>query len=101
MTERATRVLLVDDDEDEYVIVADLLRAACTERFDLAWAPTYEQGLQAILESRCDVCLVDYRLGQRSGLDLLAEVIGMASPPQVILLTGDGDRALDVTATKA
>src|SRR5580693_1778305 len=101
MAEPATRVLLVDDDEDEYVIVADLLRAGCTERFDLTWAPTYEEGLQAILASRCDVCLVDYRLGQRSGMDLLIEVTEKSNPTPVILLTGEGDRALDVTATKA
>jgi two-component system sensor histidine kinase/response regulator len=101
MAQRATRVLLVDDDEDEYVIVADLLRAGCTERFDLTWAPTYEEGLQAILASRCDVCLVDYRLGQRSGMDLLIEVTEKSNPTPVILLTGEGDRALDVTATKA
>ena len=38
MDNSAIRVLLVDDDEDEYVIVGDLLRAACTENFDLTSA---------------------------------------------------------------
>jgi ActR/RegA family two-component response regulator len=69
MAEPAVRVLPVDDDEDEYVIAGDLLRAACTERFELKWAPTYEEGLAAILASDCDVCLVDYRLGERNGLE--------------------------------
>jgi signal transduction histidine kinase len=105
MLEAAVRVLLVDDDEDEYVIVGDLLRAACAaafeERFELTWASTYEQGVQAILAGRCDVCLVDYRLGERSGLDLLAEVTAKSDHPQVILLSGEGDRGVDVTATKA
>jgi two-component system sensor histidine kinase/response regulator len=95
------RVLLVDDDEDEYVIVGDLLWAASREGYHLTWAPTYEQGLQAIQATAYDVCLVDYRLGQRSGLDLLAEVTALSNHPQVILLTGDGDRGVDVTATKA
>jgi signal transduction histidine kinase/two-component SAPR family response regulator len=97
----AIRVLLVSDDENEYVIIGDLLRVACTDRFDLMWAPTYKQGLQAILASCSDVCLVDHRLGQRSGLDLLAEVTAKANHPQVILLTGEGNRGVDVTATKA
>jgi signal transduction histidine kinase len=101
VAEPAVRVLLVDDDEDEYVIVGDLLQAACLEKFDLTWAPTYEQGLQAILASGCDVCLVDYRLGLRSGLDFLAEVTAKSNHIQVILLTGAGDRALDLIATKA
>jgi signal transduction histidine kinase/HPt (histidine-containing phosphotransfer) domain-containing protein len=101
MADPAVRVLLVDDDEDEYVIVGDLLRAACADKFELNWAPAYEQGLAAILASDCDVCLVDYRLGERNGLDLLAEVAVNPSHPQVILLTGEGDRGVDVTAAKA
>jgi len=80
MAKPAVRVLLVDDDEDERVIVGDLLRTAC-DRFELTWRRTYEQGLAAILAEECDVCLVDYRLGERSGLDLLAEVAGQAKPP--------------------
>jgi two-component system sensor histidine kinase/response regulator len=99
--EAAIRVLLVDDDEDEYVLLGDLLRAACADRFALTWESTYEGGLQAILTSGCDVCLVDYRLGARSGLDLLAEITAIPGHPQVILLTGDGDRDVDVTATQA
>src|SRR5260370_31857793 len=101
MAEPSVRVLLVDDDQDEYFIVSDLLRAACTERFELTWAPTYEQGLEAIRASGCDVCLVDYWLGERSGLDLLAEVATDIGHPQVILLPGQGDRGVDVTAAKA
>ena len=101
MSEAALRVLLVDDDEDEHVIVGDLLRAACPDRFELTWAPTYELGLQAILASSCDVCLIDYRLGLRSGLELLTEVTAMPGHPQAILLTGEGDRGVDVTATQA
>ncbi len=100
MAEGAVRVLLVDH-EDEYVIVGDLLWAACPDGIELAWAPTYEQGLDAILASSCDVCLVDYRLGQRSGLDLLAEMTAKSCRAQKILLTGDGDRGVDETATKA
>ena len=95
------RVLLVDDDEDEYVIVGDLLWAASKEGYHLTWAPTYEQGLETIRATAYDVCLVDYRLGQRSGLDLLADVTARPNHPQVILLTGDGDRDVDVIATQA
>jgi signal transduction histidine kinase/HPt (histidine-containing phosphotransfer) domain-containing protein len=101
MQEAAVRVLLVDDDEDEYVIVGDLLQVTGSDRFQLSWAPTYEQGLQSILSESCDVCLFDYRLGRRTGLDLLEEVTARPSHPQVILLTGEGDRGVDVTATKA
>jgi signal transduction histidine kinase/HPt (histidine-containing phosphotransfer) domain-containing protein len=101
MDKAAVRVLLVDDDEDERVIVAGLLRVAGAEKFALTWVPTYEQGLAAIRAGSCDVCLVDYRLGQRSGLELLAEVTAQPDHPQVILMTGGGDRGVDITAAKS
>jgi signal transduction histidine kinase len=65
------------------------------------WASSYEQGLESIRQGCCEVCLIDYRLGEHSGLDLLAEVTAKPSHPQVILLTGSGDRGVDVAATKA
>ncbi len=101
MVEAPVRVLLVDDDEDEYIIVGNLLRSACAEKCKLKWAPTYEQALVAILAEECDVCLVDYRLGERNGLDLLAEIAGITGHPQVVLLTGEGDHELDVSAARA
>jgi signal transduction histidine kinase/HPt (histidine-containing phosphotransfer) domain-containing protein len=101
MDKAVIRVLLVDDDEDERLIVAGLLRVAGAEKFALTWLPTYEQGLAAIRARSCDVCLVDYRLGQRSGLDLLAEVTAEPGHPQVILMTGGGDRDVDLTAAKS
>ena len=101
MAEPAVRVLLVDDDEDEQVIIGDLLRSAGPGRFELSWASTYEQGLRATLDSGCDVCLVDYRLGPRTGLDLLAEVMATPGHPEIILLTGDGDPDVDAAAAKA
>jgi DNA-binding response OmpR family regulator len=101
MNKAAVRVLLVDDDEDERVTVADLLKEAGAESFDLGWVPTYEQGLQKILAGECDVCLVDYRLGERSGLDLLVEATAQIGHPQIILLTGRGNRGVDVIAANA
>ena len=95
------RVLLVDDDEDELLIVGDMLHVACTEKFDLTWASSYEQALDCIRQQCCDVCLIDYRLGEHSGLDLLAAVTAKPGHPQVILLTGAGDRGVDVAATTA
>ena len=96
MAETTVRVLLVDDDEEEYLIVRDLLKADCKDRIDLAWVSTYEKGLEAIVGLLCDVCLLDYRLGGRSGLELLAEVTTAENPAQVILLTGVGDRGVDL-----
>lgn len=95
-------VLLIEDDEDDYVITRALLEKAQTVECTLDWASTYEEGRDAVLTDTYDVCLVDYRLGQGSGLDLLEEVNahgGVQAP--IILLTGQGDLEVDLSAMAA
>lgn len=100
MDGRRLRVLLVDDDEDDYIITRDLLSEIEVERFDLDWVAAYEDALKAIGRYQHDVYLVDYRLGERNGLDLLREVLGNGCKAPMILLTGQGDRDVDVEAMK-
>jgi PAS domain S-box-containing protein len=94
-------VLLVEDDEDDYLITKALLSKAQSIDCNLRWASSYEEGLEAILNDTFDACLVDYRLGARTGLDLLetANERGVRTP--VILLTGQGDLEVDLTAMAA
>ena len=94
-----TRVLLIDDDETQYVFVRTLLHALDTHTYDLTWAGTYADGLAALCEDRFDVALVDLRLASCSGLDLIRE----AGAPEtlstpVIMITGYGDRLVDLQA---
>jgi len=98
--ESAVQVLLVDDDEDERVVVSGLLSAAHCDHCHLTWVSNYDDGLAAILSLKFDVCLVDYRLGARSGLDLVAEAVAKSIHAQIILLTGEGDRGIDLAAAK-
>jgi CheY-like chemotaxis protein len=56
------RVLLIEDDEDDYFLVKELLGEikACVHELD--WEKTYEAGLASALHNNHDVCLIDYRL---------------------------------------
>ena len=45
--------------------------------------------------------LVDYHLGARNGLQLLSEVVGNGCKTPIILLTGQGDREVDIQAMEA
>jgi DNA-binding response OmpR family regulator len=91
MTNGAVRVLLVDDDEDDFVIARDLISQIGTRNYELNWVDNYEAGLAAIHRREHDVCLLDYRLGVRTGLELLRESQSFSARPPVILLTGQGD----------
>ena len=99
MNEALLKVLLVEDDEDDYVIIRDLLSEM--ERFELEWVIDYEDALKAIEREEHDVCLLDYRLGERSGLELLHEALRRGYKAPIILLTGQGDREVDLEAMQA
>jgi signal transduction histidine kinase len=93
------RVLLVEDDEDDYVLIRDLL--AEIEGLALEWVDDYDEALRRLERDAHDVCLVDYRLGERSGLKLMREASSMGHRAPMILLTGMGDRKVDLEAMRA
>jgi response regulator of citrate/malate metabolism len=75
MSEQPLRVLLIDDDEDYFVIVRDLLSEVQGFRAELKWSDSYENGLAVIGQNHTDVIIVDYRLGAHNGLELLNEAV--------------------------
>jgi PAS domain S-box-containing protein len=100
MDNNPIRVLLVDDDEDDYLITLDLLSEIEGRRFNLEWVATYDAALKTIGQNDHDVYLLDYRLGERNGLELLREAVEKGCKAPMILLTGQGDHAIDIEAMK-
>ena len=94
------RILLIEDDEDDYFLTRDLLENIEESTFDLQWCSTYDDGLAA-LDGHPDVCLVDYYVGGRSGLDLVQDAVARGCIAPLILLTGLGDHDVDVAAMRA
>lgn len=95
------RVLLIDDDEDDFVIISDLIDAARHTQHVLSWESTYAAGHAALLSGGYDVCLVDYRLDQGDGIDLLRSMIHEGCTTPVVMLTGLGDDEIDAAAMRA
>jgi len=94
------RVLLIEDDEEDYLLTRKLLQSDGRATFDVKWVRSYEAGLEE-LRAPYNVCLVDYRLGAHSGLNLIEAAVAGGFGGPIILLTGQGDRAVDVEAMKA
>lgn len=100
MEQLAVRVLLVDDDENAFILLRRLLGKISRKHFEVEWASHYEAGLEAIQRQQHDVYLVDYRLGGASGLDLLSKAVALQDSAPIIILTGADDPKVDLEATR-
>ncbi|MBA2748795.1 MAG: response regulator [Tatlockia sp.] len=101
MDNHLVKVLLVDDDEDYFVLIGDWLNEVSAAKFQLEWVSTYSAAITAISQEQHDVYLFDYRLGSRNGLELLREVISNGCTAPIIMLTGIGEPKIDLEAMQA
>jgi len=95
------RVLLVDDDEDEYILTRGQLAQLRTRCVNLDWVSTYEAGLAAIARAEHHLYFIDYHLGRHNGLDLVREAIAQGCMQPLVLLTGQSEADIDLEALRA
>jgi len=101
MDKPPVRVLLVDDDRDDYILTRDLFAEMSGERYTLDWVSDYDVALKGICRGEHDVYLLDFRLGRRNGLELLREARATSCKGPAILLTGQEEHDIDVAAMQA
>lgn len=92
------RILLVEDDEDDYFLFRNYISDIKIGKYSLTWASTFEKAIALIRKKEHDIYFFDFMLGSRNGLDLIKEcvMIGIDSP--IILLTGLGNHDTDLAA---
>ncbi|HAR95976.1 MAG TPA: Fis family transcriptional regulator, partial [Deltaproteobacteria bacterium] len=81
-------VLIVDDDAGMCDVLSTMVRrmgheAGCTH--------TLREGMREVFARPLDVVFLDIRMPDGSGLDALPRIREVASPPEVIIMTGYGD----------
>ncbi|MBX3051657.1 MAG: response regulator [Caldilineaceae bacterium] len=94
-------IALVEDDEDDYILLEDYLNDFRWAEATLEWVDNYTDGLALLLENRHDVYLLDYRLGGQTGLELLQAALELGCRGPVIVLTGKGDRTIDLAVMES
>lgn len=92
------RILIIDDDEDDFLITSEYIRQIPGGTFHIEWCPHFEQAIELICQNAFDLYFTDYRLGARSGVDLLKEAQHRGCEAPIILLTGKGNREVDMEA---
>lgn len=95
------RLLIVEDDELQYRVTRQHLLQAAGLRFVIDRAVGYEDGLAKLSGGSYAVCLLDYRLGERDGLELLRSARARGCRTPVIFLTADASTELDLAAMDA
>lgn len=93
-----TRILIVEDDQDDFLIIEACIKDIPDKKFQIEWCYIYEDAIQRIGKRMYDVYFVDYLLGEKTGLELVREAIAMGTEEPMVLLTGIGNRQVDVQA---
>lgn len=92
------RVLLVEDDQDDVLLTREYLSESRYFKFFVDWEPNVEKAKEKLTQNNIDICLIDYRLGMYSGLDLIQFAREKKIMTPIILLTGQGDWKVDLEA---
>lgn len=94
------RVLIVDDDEDDFFLTSDYLNDIRGKNFAIDWAKNFDDAVGKVTSCEYDICFFDFLLGAKTGLDLLKKAIQEGCQSPIILLTGKGDHKIDMEAMR-
>ncbi len=101
MSVSPVRVLLVEDDEDDYFIIKSFLMSVASEGYQVKWVSDYNSAMKALMHEKHDVCLLDYRLGERDGIEIMDEAVKNGCSVPIIVITGAGSYKIDLEAMSA
>lgn len=90
-------LLLVDDDKP---FLQRLARAMESRGFQVTTAESVEEGIAAVKTSAPAYAVVDMRLGDGNGLDIIEAIRSRRADTRAIVLTGYGNIATAVNAVK-
>ncbi|MFQ6079902.1 MAG: response regulator, partial [Thermodesulfobacteriota bacterium] len=91
-------VLLVDDNLDSITLVERQLRKAGDYRVDSIGSGT--KCLEMLEQKHYDILLLDYKLPDMNGLEVLGSIVKEKYDLPVVMITGQGDEEIAVSALK-
>ena len=94
----ALKVLLVDDDKNIRTTLRASLKALGCE---VEVAESAEAALVTLRRDRFDFMLTDFKMGGKSGVELIQDCRGITSPPVIVVMTAYASFESAVTAIQA
>lgn len=95
------RILVIDDDEGDFFIINEYLKNIAGQQFTIEWCSIYSDAEKLICAGKYDLYLIDYFLGAKTGLDLIQDSIKNNCEEPFILLTGNGNRSIEIQAIES
>jgi ActR/RegA family two-component response regulator len=91
-------ILIVDDDIDQLIILSKILK---TQGFSVTTCQSASEGIFLMKKRYFDAIVLDYLLGESTGIEFLEEVRDFNQLVTVILVTGYSSEHLAVTAIRS
>ncbi len=98
MTMTAQKILVIDDDP---AMIEFCQQALGAEGFEVKGALSGEEGLQLLQEEDFDLTLLDVRLSDRDGLEVLSTIQEINPETPVVIITGHGTMQVAIGALKS
>ncbi|MDQ2078384.1 bifunctional diguanylate cyclase/phosphodiesterase [Marinimicrobium sp. ABcell2] len=98
--DRIVKVLFIDSEEGEYLLIADLLSQIHHTDYQLVWHPRLEGALQAILADDYDLVLLDYYWGDENARELLKAAKTQACQAPIVVMTDEMETEVDRDAIR-
>lgn len=100
MTDRPIKILLIEDNPGDALLIQRMLSKAKDSSFEVEWADHLSKGLEGLARGGIDVILLDLGLPDSQGHETLASVYAQAPVIPIVILTGLDDEAVAMEALK-
>ncbi|MBI3870674.1 MAG: response regulator [Verrucomicrobia bacterium] len=101
LLETPLRVLVIEDDREDYLLTRELLADAPGAACLTEWRSTLQEGLTALMSGQFHACFTDHRIGADTGIELLEMARSHACEVPIVMLTGQREPAVEEMALKA
>ncbi|MCB0165907.1 MAG: GAF domain-containing protein [Anaerolineae bacterium] len=92
---------IVTADKHIQAVIKQALNETTTAQFNVAWATTYNAGMNHLAHNHYDICLIDYDLGLQTGIELLHDAAHNGWQVSAIMLFDKVDQPLFHEAEQA
>lgn len=100
MEEKLIKVLIIEDNLEDFRIIEEMLKEVQNPMFELYLHKRLDDGIKALVNDEFDILLLDLNLPDSAGLDTFASVYDQAPEIPVVILTGFDDEELGIRAVR-